>query len=45
MQVLPTKRREGNCTERYLGRFKNQDGGLLVTLCKPNIFKIQVIAK
>ena len=45
MQVLPAKRREENCTERYLRGLRNQRGEHLLTLCKSNILETQVIVK
>ena len=37
MQVLATKTREGNCTERYFRGFKNQNGEHLVNICQSKI--------
>ena len=43
MQVLPAKRWEWNCTERYLRGLKNQYGEHLVNICEQTSSK--VIAK
>ena len=36
MQVLPAKRQNGNCTERYSKGLRNQHGEHLVNLCESN---------
>ena len=34
MQVLPAKRREENCTERYLRGSRNRNGEHLANICE-----------
>ena len=34
MQVLPAKRREENCTERYLRGLRNRNGEHLANICE-----------
>ena len=42
MQVLSAKRREGNCTNKYLRGLRNQNGDHLVNICESNIIETQV---
>ena len=43
MQVLPAKRQEGNCTERYLRGLKIKNGEHRVNICESNILESYVI--
>ena len=42
MQVLPAKRREGNCSNKYLRGLRNQNGDHLVNICESNIIETYV---
>ena len=45
MRVLSAKRREGNCTEKYLRGLRNKNGEHLANICESNILEKQVMAK